>query len=324
MPDIVANNLSFHYPGRRALDGVSFAVEENRLFGLLGPNGGGKTTLFRILCTLAMPTSGSATIRGWDVVREAYRARQEIGVVFQTNSIDGELTVSENLRNQGRLYGLGGAVLQDRIDRLSDQFRLRDRLGELAKKLSGGLQRRVEIAKSLLHSPRVLLLDEPSAGLDPNARYDLWNLVASIRAEKDITILITTHLMDEADRCDTLAILDRGRLVSSGTPDCLKDRIGGDVITIKTADPSEFGAQLQQRFGCRAMVVDGTVRLETQRGHEFVARLIEAFPGSVEAITVSRPTLEDVFVHETGHRFSHDPIVGDEILENNEPRGHNT
>lgn len=311
MPDIVAQNLCFHYPGRRALDGVSFSVEKNQVFGLLGPNGGGKTSLFRILCTLATPTSGSATVRGWDVVREAYRVRREIGVVFQTNSIDGELTVLENLRNQGRLYGLSGTVLQEKIGQLADQFRLSDRMAELAKKLSGGLQRRVEIAKSLIHSPRILILDEPSAGLDPNARYDLWNLVGSIRAQKDITVLLTTHLMDEADRCDTLAILDRGRLVSCGTPDRLKDRIGGDVITIKTSDPADFRGRLEQRFGCRAMVVDGTVRLETLRGHEFVARLIEAFPGSVESITVSRPTLEDVFVHETGHRFSHDPIAGE-------------
>ncbi len=304
MPDIVAHNVCFDYPGRRALDGVSFAVEENQIFGLLGPNGGGKTTLFRILCTLATPTSGTATICDRDVVREAYHVRQLIGVVFQANSLDGELTVTENLRNQGRLYGLRGTNLRRRIDEVSERFRLRDRLAELGKTLSGGLQRRLEIAKSLMHSPRVLILDEPSAGLDPNARYDLWNFLKSIRAEKGTTVLLTTHLMEEADRCDTLAILDRGRLVSSGTPDGLKDRIGGDVITVKTANPAEFHARLGQTFGCRSMVVDGTVRLETPRGHEFVARLIETFPGSVESVTVSRPTLEDVFVHETGHRFS--------------------
>jgi len=304
MPDIVAHDLCFDYPGRRALDRVSFTVQENQIFGLLGPNGGGKTTLFRILCTLATPTSGNATICGWDIVRDAFRVRQHIGVVFQANSLDGELTITENLRNQGRLYGLSGMRLRGRMDEVSEAFKLSDRRNDLAKTLSGGLQRRLEIAKSLMHSPRVLILDEPSAGLDPNARFDLWSFLKSIRTEKGTTVLLTTHLMEEADRCDTLAILDRGRLVSSGTPDGLKDRIGGDVITVKTANPDEFQARLAQTFGCRSMVVDGTVRLETPRGHEFVARLIEAFPGSVEAVTVSRPTLEDVFVHETGHRFS--------------------
>jgi len=304
MPDIVAHNVCFDYPGRRALDGVSFAVERSQIFGLLGPNGGGKTTLFRILCTLATPTSGSATICDRDVVLDAFYVREQIGVVFQANSLDGELTVLENLRNQGHLYGLRGPTLRRRVDEVSERFRLRDRLNELGKTLSGGLQRRLEIAKSLMHSPRVLILDEPSAGLDPNARYDLWNFLKSIRTEKGTTILLTTHLMEEADRCDSLAILDRGRLVSSGTPDGLKDRIGGDVITVKTANPEEFHAGLERTFGCRSMVVDGTVRLETPRGHEFVARLIETFPGTVEAVTVSRPTLEDVFVHETGHRFS--------------------
>ncbi|RME39585.1 MAG: ABC transporter ATP-binding protein [Planctomycetota bacterium] len=291
------------YGDRVALNGVSFDVPRGSLFGLLGPNGSGKTTLFRILATLLEPTGGTARIDGADVRRDGAVVRRRIGVVFQNPSLDPLLTVEENLRYQGYLYGMRGRSLTRRIEELLTRFGVLDRLRDRAGVLSGGLQRRVEIAKALLHDPPVLLLDEPSTGLDPGSRRALTDLLHELRDQRGVTSLLTTHLMEEADRCDRLALLDGGRLVALDTPDALKERIGGDVVTVAAVDADHLADRIRQRFGIVPERLSGELRIERDRGHTFVPELIEAFPGEIRSVTVGRPTLEDVFVHLTGHHM---------------------
>jgi ABC-2 type transport system ATP-binding protein len=273
------------------------------VFGFLGPNGGGKTTLFRILATLARPDTGTVRIFGADLAREAREVRRRLGVVFQNPSLDLQLTVRENLVHQGHLYGLTGRDLVARIAAALDRFGLADRAGQRALELSGGLRRRVEIAKALLHAPRLLLLDEPSTGLDPGARRDLWEALEALRAE-GVTVLLTTHFMEEGDRCDRLVLLDRGTIVAEGSPAALKEEVGGDVVTLAGPEPEALARDLAARFPDLAPAVrDGTVRLTRERGHELVARLAEAFPQRIDSVTVAHPTLEDVFLRRTGHRL---------------------
>lgn len=308
MEAVAALGLGFTYPaGRRALDDVTFAIEAGELFGFLGPNGGGKSTLFHLLATRFRPTAGRVTLLGHDLAREPAAVRRELGVVFQSPSLDLELTVAENLRHQGHLYGLAGRELRRRIDEGMARFELGDRRDERAKTLSGGLRRRVEIAKSLLHRPRVLLLDEPSTGLDPGARHDLRRTLRELSADGGVTVLVTTHFIDEAEDCHRIALLDRGRLVALGSPRELVGEIGGDVVSLATADAARLAADLALRFPGVEPAIDGTtVRFEHARAHELVPRLAEAFPGRIDALTVARPSLEDVFLHRTGRRL-YDP-----------------
>ncbi|MEK7757241.1 MAG: ABC transporter ATP-binding protein [Planctomycetota bacterium] len=296
-------SLTHRYGDRVALDGVTLSVDRGAIFALLGPNGGGKTTLFKILTTLITPTSGTARVAGADVVAERNRVRGRIGIVFQKPSLDGKLTVLENLTHQGHLYGLWGQELRRRGEEVLEQFRLTDRANDRVDTLSGGLQRRVELAKGLLHKPEVLILDEPSTGLDPGARADLMAHLHELRDRDGVTSLLTTHLMDDADRCDRVGILDRGKLVALGTPSDLKAMIGGDVLTIHSGNPASLASRANERFVCKAEVVDGAVRIEGERGQEFVPQLIEAFPGEIDGVTVGKPTLDDVFLRHTGRRL---------------------
>ena len=300
---ISVEDLRHRYDERVALDGVSFQVQPAELFGLLGPNGSGKTTLFRILSTLMIPSGGRALIMGRDAARDPNGLRRQIGVVFQAQSIDVKLTAAENLWHQGHLYGLSGAVLRKRIDEMLAHVGLADRAKEFAETFSGGMQRRLELAKGLMHHPSVLLLDEPTTGLDPGARRDLWQYLRVLREEEKVTVLVTTHLMEEAERCDRLAILNQGKLVALGTPADLKHEIGGDVILLEASDPDSVAQRIQARFGVEAAVIGGKVRLERENGHRFITDVVEAFPGEIQSISVSKPTLEDVFIHRTGHRF---------------------
>jgi len=300
---ISVQDVVHSYGDRAALKGVSFDVRQAELFGLLGPNGSGKTTLFRILSTLMIPVGGRAEIMGFDVARDPNGLRRQIGVVFQAQSIDVKLTAAENLWHQGHLYGLHGAALKSRISEMLGRVGLADRAGEKAETFSGGMQRRLELAKGLLHHPSVLLLDEPTTGLDPGARRDLWQYLAILRDEERVTVIVTTHLMEEAERCDRLAILNEGKVVALGTPDELKHEIGGDVILLDARDPDSLAERIRIRFALDAQVLHGQVRIERENGHRFITDVVEAFPGEIEAISVSKPTLEDVFIHRTGHRF---------------------
>jgi ABC-2 type transport system ATP-binding protein len=305
-PAVEVSNLILAYGERQALDRLSFSVMPGEIFGLLGPNGGGKTTLFRVLATLLVPDSGTGAVLGLDLARHPQEVRRRIGVVFQAQNLDRKLTAAENLRYQGHLYGLRGAALRARIDQVLTKLDLIDRKNDRVETLSGGQRRRVELAKGLLHKPELLLLDEPSTGLDPAARRAVWDHLRALQSSDGVTILLTTHLLDEAEKCDRLAILDHGKLVASGTPDSLKSEIGGEVILVETEEPEQLRDRLRQRFSLESTALEGRLRFEHPRGHEFIPQLVEAFPGEIQSVRVSKPSLEDVFIHRTGHQFWED------------------
>ncbi len=300
---ICVQNLSYRYGDRQALAEVSLEIAAGEIFIFLGPNGGGKSTLFRLLSTLLSLQTGEAEILGFDLRRQVAAIRERIGVVFQSPSVDRKLTVGENLLHQGHLYGLSGAELTRRRQAMLERFRLTDRVRDRVETLSGGLRRRVELAKGLLHHPQLLLLDEPSTGLDPAARSDMWNYLRQLREQDGVTIVLTTHLLEEADNADRIAILDRGKLVAIDSPDALRSTVGGDAVTIQTAEPERIAEGIHARLGATASVIDGAVRLEIPDGHQWIARIVEAFPGQIDAITLGKPTLEDVFIDRTGHRL---------------------
>ena len=306
MSDSIAvsvSGLRQRYGDREALCGIDFAVSVGGIFGLLGPNGGGKTTLFRLLATLLPVQSGVATVMGLDVASQPHSIRQLIGVTFQSPSVDGKLTVGENLKHQAHLYGLSGQIAAVRIDELLNRLGLTDRRRDRVDSLSGGLKRRVEVAKSLLHHPRVLLLDEPSTGLDPGARHDLWEYLTRLRRDEGTTILVTTHLMEEAERCDRLGILDRGHLVALGTPDELRLSVGGDCLTIQSLEPASLSDKIVSHFQITPRRIGESLRIERHAGHELLRDIVAAFPSEITAISLAKPTLEDVFIARTGHRF---------------------
>jgi ABC-2 type transport system ATP-binding protein len=312
MSAVVVDDLKHTYllsggASRPALKGIGFTVSAGEIFGVLGPNGGGKTTLFRILSTALRPTSGRATLWGVDVTTAPDAAREKMGVVFQSPSLDKKLSVMENLQHQGRLYGLSGDDLQKRAKDLLGHLGLLDRANDIVETLSGGLQRRAEIAKSLLHRPALLLLDEPTTGLDPGARRDVWTYLGVLKRE-GVTVLVTTHLMEEAERCERLIILDRGQIAAAGTPAGLREEIQGDVVVVTSPRPDDLAAALRQKFDWTSTVQDGVVRLERPRGHDLIPQIVGTFPELVTSASVGKPTLEDVFVRHTGHRFWGDAL----------------
>ena len=300
---IEVENLSHAYKKRQALDNVSFDVSCGEIFGLLGPNGSGKTTLFRILSTLMPIMSGTVRILGHDLATEVKAIRNLLGVVFQHPGLDAKLTVVENLRHHGHLYGLAGKTLRHRISELLERFEVSDRATDRVEVLSGGLQRRVEIAKALLHSPRVLLLDEPTSGLDVAVRRQLSEYLGMLAETEDILVLLTTHLLDDAEVCNRVGILDAGKLVALGEPDELKTQVGGDVILIESADCETLGTAIAERFGVSTVLTDSQLRIECKRGHEFVRDVVAAFPDEIQSVRFGKPTLADVFVKLTGNPF---------------------
>jgi ABC-2 type transport system ATP-binding protein len=300
---VAVTGLEHSYGDHPALRGITFEVQRGEIFGLLGPNGGGKTTLFRILSTLLRSQRGTVRVLGADLVREQTAVRRRLGVVFQSPALDRKLTVRENLRHQGHLYGLRGADLERRIDTALERFKLADRRDSMVEGLSGGLRRRVEIAKGLLHAPELLLLDEPSTGLDPGARRDLWQLLQEIRTSDGVTVLLTSHILEEVERADRVAILERGRLVGIGTPAELKASVGGDVLTIASAAPERLAAAIAVQLHVQPVVLDGMLRIEGGAGPDLVRQILTSFGTDVESVTLAKPTLEDVFIRVTGHRF---------------------
>lgn len=302
-PIIEAQGLSHRYGDRSALTDVSFEVSAGRMFGLLGPNGGGKSTTFKILSTLMPATSGSVRVFGQDINAAQGAIRRRMGVVFQHPSLDIKLTAAENLTHQGHLYGLRGAMLRDRVAELLSRVGMSERAKDRVETFSGGMRRQVELAKALLHGPELLILDEPSVGLDPGARRDFRERLARLQKDDGVTIVLTTHYMEEADCCDHVVILDEGRIVAAGTPGELTRSIGGDCVRVRTEDAESLCDQIRAKFGGSPTTVDGQVRVECEKGHEFITQLMEAFGESIRAVTLSKPTLEDVFVDRTGHRF---------------------
>lgn len=304
---IDVRGVSHRYGDRLALNNLSFSVAKSQIFGLLGPNGGGKTTLFRILSTLFPVQSGQIEIQKMDLAGHLAETRRCLGVVFQSPSLDKKLTVRENLWHQGHLYGLKGEELKERIDLLLGKLRLTDRANDWVEKLSGGLQRRVEVAKGLLHRPSILLLDEPSTGLDPGARIDLWTYLRELRDKEGVTILVTTHLMEEAEKCDQLMLINKGEKVAYGTPSELKASLGGNLVTITAENPEALKNEIEQKLSVQVSIVQETLRIEaganTHDSQRLMGNLIENFGSQIQSITLAQPTLEDVFIRMTGHRF---------------------
>jgi ABC-2 type transport system ATP-binding protein len=304
---VEARSLFFRYGERAALNDVSFTISRGEVFGFLGPNGGGKTTLFRVLSTLVPIQSGTAAMLGYDLAGDTIAVRRKLGVVFQHPSLDGKLTVAENLFHHGHLYGMRGRPLRDKSSAALDRLGLSARANDLVETLSGGLRRRVELAKALLHDPELLLLDEPSTGLDPVARRDFSNHLASLREHDGVTVVLTTHYLEEAERCDRIAILDGGHIVAMAPPGELKASVGGDVLVVHAAAPEQLQRKMLQRLKLKSQVVDGTLRIERPRAHEIVREVMDGFSDEIESISLGKPTLEDVFVHLTGHRFLTEP-----------------
>lgn len=300
---IAVTGLRHCYGSRIALDGIDLRIEKGEIYGLLGPNGGGKTTLFRILSTLLEPSEGTVRILDRDLLRDAAEIRARIGVVFQNASLDLKLTVLENLRHQGHLYGLRGRALKERIESILRSVGLTDRENDRTEELSGGLRRRVDLARGLLHRPELLLFDEPSSGLDPLARRTLWDDLRKLREEQGVTALLTTHFIEEAERCDRVGILDRGRLVAQGAPDELKRSMNKDVLVIEAEQTEVLRAEIEAQVSVTTTLVDGTVRIECDDGQAMMASLYAGFRERISAIRLGRPTLEDVFIRETGRPF---------------------
>ena len=296
-------NVSHHYKEVVALNGLSLDVPAGQIFGVLGPNGSGKSTLFRLVSTLTRVQRGSVEVFGWCTQANTSEVRQHLGVVFQSPSLDRKLTVLENIRCQAALYGLSGKERDDRIDEFVKRMGISDKLNMRCEKLSGGQKRRVELAKGLLHRPKVLLLDEPSSGLDPASRLDLWQALTQLRNEFGTTIILTTHLLEEADKCDRVAILNLGAVVACDRPELLRSETGEVVICIATNDTQDVARILNDRLGITSKVLDGQVRITTPDAMSSLSAIIEQTQSLASSVLVGRPSLEDVFIAKTGHKF---------------------
>jgi ABC-2 type transport system ATP-binding protein len=302
-PAIDVRGLVKRYGDIEAVRGVEFAVKTGEVFGFLGPNGAGKTTTINMLCTLAKPTSGSATVAGHDVVRERDDVRRNIGLVFQDPTLDGYLTAEQNLRLHAELYGVQSALVKPRMRQVLEMIGLWDRKDSVVATFSGGMRRRLEIARGLMHSPRVLFLDEPTIGLDPQTRRSIWTYIRELKEREEITIFMTTHYMDEAEWCDRIAIMDHGQIVALDSPETLKAGVGTDRVTIHTDDDEAAIAAIAGQFGIEAGISEGAVTFGVPSGEEFVPRLFQEWDPAnppIRSVSVSRPTLDDVFMSFTG------------------------
>jgi ABC-2 type transport system ATP-binding protein len=307
---VESSGLAKRYGEIEAVRGVDIEVEQGETYGFLGPNGAGKSTTIKMLCTLVTPTGGSASVAGHDVVAARLDVRRSIGLVFQDTTLDLYLTAEENLRFHAQLYGMPRSETGRRIDEVLDVVGLADRRQALVGTFSGGMKRRLEIARGLLHAPRVLFLDEPTIGLDPQTRASIWAYVDDLRRREDITIFLTTHYMDEAEHCDRIAIIDHGEILVVDTPAALKARVGKDRVRIATGDDTAALAALDQVFGLEATVAEGEVTFHVADGEQFVPRLFEGLGIPIRSISVARPTLDDVFLSWTG-RTIRDAEAGD-------------
>ncbi|WP_022835762.1 ABC transporter ATP-binding protein [Salisaeta longa] len=299
-PAVHIQHVTHRYGTQRALHDLSLRIPQGALFGMLGPNGSGKTTLFRILSTLLAPTEGTVSVLGASPVHAPHAVRKHLGVVFQSVALDEHLTVRENLRFQGALYGLRGAAFAERMRTLLARFGLSDRTDDRVSTLSGGLQRRVDLVRGLLHRPQVLLLDEPTTGLDPAARRTLWDALRQLQADEGTTLIVATHLMDEADRCDTVAILSEGACVVNGPPEALKTALGEQTLWIESPAPADLRDRIEAQMGVAARVIGTLVQVQTDQAPEMLPRIYRAFGARITAATLRPPTLEDVFLAHTG------------------------
>ena len=300
LPAISVHGLTKRYGEIEAVTEVDFDVKRGEIFGFLGPNGAGKTTTINMLCTLARPTAGSATVAGFDIVNQREAVRRSIGLVFQDTTLDSYLTAERNLRFHAELYGVPRDQVDARLQHVLEIVGLWDRKDSKVMEYSGGMMRRLEIARGLLHYPRVLFLDEPTIGLDPQTRSHIWDYIRELQTREDVTIFLTTHYMDEAEHCDRIAIIDVGKIVALDTPEALKASVGKDRVQLQTADDDATIAALRSRFGLEASVHDGQVTFSVESGEQFVPRLFAELGTAIAAVRVARPTLDDVFMSYTG------------------------
>jgi ABC-2 type transport system ATP-binding protein len=310
MTIIKVQNLSKQFKAVHAVDGISFSVSEGEVFGFLGPNGAGKTTTINILCTLLSATSGSAEIAGYDCSKNSDEVRTAIGLIFQDTTLDTGLTAYENLKFHAYLYNLDRKLTERRIDEMLAVVELQNRKHDLIKNFSGGMKRRLEIARGLLHYPRVLFLDEPTLGLDPQTRNTIWDFINMLRKKEKITVFMTTHYMEEAENCDRIAVMDHGKIIALDTPARLKEMVHGDIIHLVTSDNQQALQEIQKTFGITAQTENGGLSLETERGDEFIPKLIHSLTVQTLSVGLKKPTLNDVFLRLTGR------TIRDEVFQN--------
>jgi ABC-2 type transport system ATP-binding protein len=297
---IEVEELSRNFGQLVAVDKVSFQVAEGEIFGFLGPNGAGKTTTINMLCTLLTPSSGRAMVNGYDIMRQRSEVRRSIGLVFQEPTLDEYLTAEQNLRFHAYAYKIPKEIREKRISELLELLDLADRRKGKVRTFSGGMKRRLEVARGLLHSPQVLFLDEPTLGLDPQTRRHIWDHILALRKQNNLTIFLTTHYMDEAENSDRITIIDHGRIIALDTPDKLKDALGGDVVTLKAEDDDAAALELKERFGLSSVIQNGTITFSVPQGEKFLPKLMDNFQSRLLSIGIRRPTLDDVFLKLTG------------------------
>jgi len=283
-----------------AVDGISLDVAGGEIFGFLGPNGAGKTTTIQMLCTLLRPTSGTARLNGYDIIKDKDNVRKSIGIVFQDPSIDVKLTAWENLEFHRLIYDVPRAHAIKRMNEVVEMVGLSDRVKDMVETYSGGMRRRLEIARGLIHHPKILFLDEPTIGLDPQTRNHIWSYIHRLKISEEITIFMTTHYMDEAENCDRIAIIDAGKIIALDTPDNLKKKIGGDIVSINTQNNAASKLVLEQEFGFNVLEQNSTLTFEVKDGDKFLPKLFKETSLGISSVTVRRPTLEDVFLALTG------------------------
>jgi len=311
---IEVENLTRTFGDFTAVNGITFRVAHGEVFGFLGPNGAGKSTTIKMLCTLLKPTAGAARVNGYDVATEPGRVRESIGIIFQDYSLDDRITAMENLRFHCMIYHVPRSEREGRIRQMLEMVNLTDRANDRVRQFSGGMKRRLEIARGLLHHPAVLFLDEPTVGLDPQTRQNIWEHIHELRKREGITIFMTTHYMDEAENCDRIAIIDHAQVIALDTPAALKAGAGGDVVRLKTADNTRALAALEADFDLAPTVENGTIRFEVADGGAFVPQLITQLPVTVQSVDIARPTLNDVFLNMTGRAIRDEGADGNSKL----------
>lgn len=300
---IEINNLKKSYGDFQAVKDVSFSVKKGEIFGFLGPNGAGKSTTINMLSTMIKPSSGDASINGFNVSKERDKVRESIGIIFQENTLDEKLTAYENLMLHCKLYGLEKSVREERINEVLDMVELSDKKENLVKTFSGGMKRRLEIARGLLHYPKVIFLDEPTVGLDPQTRDHIWSYILKLKEREGITVFLTTHYMDEAEFCDRIAIIDDGRIIALETPESLKNSLGGDIMEISTKDNDKALKIIKDKYNKNPKVKNGIISFNVLKGNEFLVDFVKDFEIPIDSVNLRRPTLNDVFLGLTGREI---------------------
>ncbi|HLR02319.1 MAG TPA: ATP-binding cassette domain-containing protein [Virgibacillus sp.] len=305
---VEVKDLKKKYKDKEAVKGVRFNVEKGEIFGFLGPNGAGKSTTINMLSTIIQPSGGEAFVNGYDNVKEKNKVRASIGLIFQENTLDEKLTANENLKLHCKFYGVPKEKREERIQEVLEIVDLSDKRKNIVETFSGGMKRRLEIARGLLHYPRVLFLDEPTVGLDPQTRDHIWEYILRLKEKAGITIFLTTHYMDEAEICDRVAVMDHGELIALDTPDALKTNVGGDIIEIETTDNDEAEKMIKETYGHEVKRTGEKLTFNVEKGNEFLVRFVKEFPIDILTVNLRRPTLNDVFLQLTGREIREETV----------------